>query len=915
MAKTETPTQPYASLSKQITRRVLLLSLIGVMGLGSTLFLSLLVTLQQVQNRMDQVNVEAVRTFDLFFLEIQSDLLSTSDALAARDDIELVLLQIRARNDSFLDVLYVNFEGTILAQRNAPGRPRQARIQERSWLEPPPPFGEAYIGPVGFEGQAPYVDMAVTATDDIGLPTGLLWVRVDLTELWNTTLDIRVGATGYAYIADESGQLVAYRNRRLLESGNNLMDLVGRTPQAIAQSRLSLYTGLNDQRVLASAQPLKVTPWFAVVEQPVAEALAPFVLPVAVLLIVLVLLGLLLYSIVRFTRARIVSPLLALSEVVGQMRGGQLDPRIEVRHDDELGQLARSFNAMAAELKAKMVELTELNQSLQISERKYRKLFQDSLDMIAITTPDGKLVDVNEAGVRLFGYSRVEELRAQNAQTIYADPKDRARFRQGLEQDGEIRNFETQFRRADGTIVDVILNATVQRAEDGTITGFQTIVHDITNRKRMEEALRNSQEQLETITDNVPALITYVDAEQRYLYANQAYADWYGYSKREIIGKHVRDVLHAESYQGAIKHIQAVLQGQEISYENISYDLDGQMRAVRAVYVPNFDEQGRVKAFLGLIQDITERKQAEEAIEISDRNYREIFNASNEAIFVHDAETGVILDVNRTMCEMFGYTREEVVKLDVGDLSQGEPPYTMDHAHQWVRKAVEEGSQRFEWLAKRKSGELFWTETNLKHAVIGGQDRILAFVSDITDRKRAEDELRKHRDHLEELVKERTTELTIAKEQAEAANRAKSTFLANMSHELRTPLNAILGFTQLMRRDLAFPPAQQKNLRIMHRSGEHLLELLNDVLEMSKIEAGRATFTESDFDLHRLLATLESMFAVRAEEKGLQLGFECAPDVPQYIRTDERKLRQVLINLLGNAIKFTHTGSVTLRVS
>jgi two-component system sensor histidine kinase/response regulator len=264
---------------------------------------------------------------------------------------------------------------------------------------------------------------------------------------------------------------------------------------------------------------------------------------------------------------------------------------------------------------------------------------------------------------------------------------------------------------------------------------------------------------------------------------------------------------------------------------------------------------------------------------------------------------------------MFGYTREEAVKLDVGDLSQGEPPYTMDHARQWVRKAVEEGSQRFEWLAKRKSGELFWDETNLKHAVIGGQDRILAFVSDITDRKRAEDELRKHRDHLEELVKERTTELTIAKEQAEAANRAKSAFLANMSHELRTPLNAILGFTQLMRRDPTFPPTQQKNLHIMHQSGEHLLELLNDILEMSKIEAGRATFTESDFDLYRLLATLESMFATRAEEKGLHLGFECAPDVPQYIRTDERKLRQVLINLLGNAIKFTRAGSVTLRVS
>ncbi len=153
-----------------------------------------------------------------------------------------------------------------------------------------------------------------------------------------------------------------------------------------------------------------------------------------------------------------------------------------------------------------------------------------------------------------------------------------------------------------------------------------------------------------------------------------------------------------------------------------------------------------------------------------------------------------------------------------------------------------------------------------------------------------------------------------AKEAAETANRAKSAFLANMSHELRSPLNAILGFTQLMHRDLTFPSSQQKNLRIIHQSGEHLLELINDVLEMSKIEAGQATFTETDFDLYQLLATLESMFDARVRSKGVQLFFERALDVPQYIHTDERKLRQVLINLLNNAAKFTEQGSITLRV-
>ncbi|MCB9108489.1 MAG: GAF domain-containing protein [Anaerolineales bacterium] len=153
-----------------------------------------------------------------------------------------------------------------------------------------------------------------------------------------------------------------------------------------------------------------------------------------------------------------------------------------------------------------------------------------------------------------------------------------------------------------------------------------------------------------------------------------------------------------------------------------------------------------------------------------------------------------------------------------------------------------------------------------------------------------------------------------AKETAEAANRAKSAFLANMSHELRTPLNAILGFAQLMERDPTLSETHQENLRIISRSGEHLLSLINDVLEMSKIEAGRVTLHEHNFNLYRLLDDLEDMFRLRAEEKALQLIFERAPDIPQYVRGDESKLRQVLINLLGNAVKFTEEGGVSLRV-
>lgn len=151
-------------------------------------------------------------------------------------------------------------------------------------------------------------------------------------------------------------------------------------------------------------------------------------------------------------------------------------------------------------------------------------------------------------------------------------------------------------------------------------------------------------------------------------------------------------------------------------------------------------------------------------------------------------------------------------------------------------------------------------------------------------------------------------------QEALAANHAKSTFLANMSHELRTPLNTILGFAQLMTRDRFISSSQHENLEVISRSGEHLLTLINDVLSMSKIEAGRIILTETSFDLYSLLDSLEEMFRLKAKSKSLEFIFERSPQVPQYIYTDESKLRQVLINLLGNAIKFTETGRVILRV-
>lgn len=197
---------------------------------------------------------------------------------------------------------------------------------------------------------------------------------------------------------------------------------------------------------------------------------------------------------------------------------------------------------------------------------------------------------------------------------------------------------------------------------------------------------------------------------------------------------------------------------------------------------------------------------------------------------------------------------------------------------------------------------------------VGKPLRSVGTVQDITEQKRREAELSRYRDHLEETVQQRTEELRLARDAAEAASKAKSAFLANMSHELRTPLNAILGFSQMMQRDSQLDASQHQTLEIINNSGEHLLKLINDVLEIAKIEAGKLQLESASFDLHALAREVSDMMRLRAEQKGLRLELDQSSDFPRYIKGDEARLRQILVNLLSNAVKFTDSGSVTIRL-
>jgi len=299
----------------------------------------------------------------------------------------------------------------------------------------------------------------------------------------------------------------------------------------------------------------------------------------------------------------------------------------------------------------------------------------------------------------------------------------------------------------------------------------------------------------------------------------------------------------------------------------------------------------------------------------SEEKYREIFENAVEGLFRTSLE-GRFLNANPAMARILGYDSPEEVISGYTDIRQ--QLYVHPHDRDAIVSDIFEQKETTgrEVQFYRSNGEKIWVSLSIRlERDDNGKPLFLeGFLTDISRRKLAEEALQQAHASLERKVEERTAELRAAKDAAEAANRAKSVFLANMSHELRTPMNAILGYSQLMQRDAALRPEQLEYLNTINRSGEHLLALINDVLEISKIEARRITLDPVTFDIHELLHDIEKMFRVRTATKGLRFELTGTDDLPRYVVTDQNKLRQVLINLLGNAVKFTEEGGIAVRV-
>ncbi len=453
---------------------------------------------------------------------------------------------------------------------------------------------------------------------------------------------------------------------------------------------------------------------------------------------------------------------------------------------------------------------------------------------------------------------------------------------------------EISILHLDGSVRTVLWNSATIYTPDGK-TPVATIAQgqDITERKRAEETLRESEERFRGLFQGAAEGILVSTIEtKKFVYANPAVCRMLGYTEEELVHMGVSDIHPQQDLEWVVAEFMAQARGEKKLASAVPCLRKDGTAIYADVNASRLVIDGK-DCSVGFFTDITARKRAEEALRESEERFRGLFQGAAEGILVANIETKKFVYANPAVCRMLGYTEEELVHMGVSDIH---PQQDLE----WVVAEFMAQARGEKTLASalpclRKDGTTKYADVNASRLVIDGKDCSVGFFTDITARKRAEEEVRQ------------------AKEAAEAASRAKSEFLANMSHEIRTPMNGIIGMTELAL-DTELTPEQREYLVMVKDSADNLLTLINDILDFSKIEAGKLGLDLIDFNLHDTVGNTMKTLAPRASGKGLELVYQTPPRLPRDLVGDPGRLRQILVNLVGNAIKFTERGEVALHV-
>jgi PAS domain S-box-containing protein len=535
-------------------------------------------------------------------------------------------------------------------------------------------------------------------------------------------------------------------------------------------------------------------------------------------------------------------------------------------------------------------ERKKAENELKKSKDKLKNVFNLANSGIILADLEGKFLDFNSWWPKMTGYSQEEFNNMKNFGITHPDDLEKSKLWLTKIINGEIDKYQIEKRyiRKDKTIFWGESSVSAIKDKHNKIISTIGIVTDITERKLAEESLRESEEKYRGLVENSPdGIIIYV--EDKITYVNtEALRIVKAKNNDQIIGKSVLDFIHPDSKESIIQRMIEIIADEyaSIIVEEKLISLSGEIIYAELKAIPTiFEHQNAVQV---IIHDITERKRSQDKI----KQLSQAVEQSPVAIEITDTK-GIIEYINPKFVETTGYSYEEIIGNNPRMLKSG---YTSDNEYKQLWKTITSGNEWFgEFHNKKKDGSLYWESASISPITNeqGKTTHYIAIKEDITERKNIE----------KQLIK--------AKEKAEESDRLKLAFLANMSHEIRTPMNGILGFTELLKVKNLSGDIRQEYINIIEKSGKRMLNIINDIISISKVESGQIEVTASETNVNEQIEYLQTFFKPEAEQKNISLFLtKQLSSKDAFIKTDREKLYAILTNLIKNAIKFTNEGSI-----